>query len=61
MIKLSDRINKMTYKDTINFINQIEKEYNIESKNEAFGFLTLDSGRIIDYKKVKVKIKYSIN
>ena len=61
MIKLSDRINKMTYKDTINFINQIEKEYNIESKNEALGFLTLDSGRFIDYKKVKVKIKFSIN
>ncbi len=51
----------MIYKDAINFINQIEKEYNIESKNEAFGFLTLGSERIIDYKKVKVKIKYSIN
>ena len=34
-------------------IFQIVKEYNIESKNEALGFLTLDSGRIIDYKKGK--------
>ena len=51
MIKLSDRINKMTDEDAINFINGIEKEYKIESKNAGIGFLTLDSGRIIDLKK----------
>jgi len=51
MIKLSDRINKMTDEDAINFINGIEKEYKIESKNAGIGFLTLESGRIIDLKK----------
>ena len=57
MIKLSDRINKMTDEDAINFINGIEKEYKIESKNAGIGFLTLDSGRIIDLKKSKSENK----
>ena len=50
IIKLSDKIKKLTDEIAIDFIYKIQKEYNEESKNVGIGFLTLESGRKIDFK-----------
>ena len=48
MILLSDRINKMSDKDAINYVGTIEKEYNEKSKNVGIGFLVFEDGKTID-------------
>ena len=48
MILLSDRINKMSDKDAINYVDTIEKEYNEKSKNVGIGFLVFEDGKTID-------------
>ena len=50
IIKLSDKIKKLTDEIAIDFIYKIQKEYKEESKNVGIGFLTLESGRKIDFK-----------
>ena len=48
MILLSDRINKMSDEEAINFVGNIEKEYKEESKNVGIGFLVFEDGNTID-------------
>ena len=50
IIKLSDKIKNLTDEIAIDFIYKIQKEYKEESKNVGIGFLTLESGRKIDFK-----------